>query len=114
MHDIELHVTLCNFLLFRHQVAYIVSILQLVHETIQLEIQTQVFGGKYVRCVRLPCKFHTSLYVLTQFPPIQTVMGSTMWKTPCKLFMLMGVAHKIPNHVCGGINKRCGGFNNSQ
>ena len=75
MHDIELHVTLCNFLLYRHQVAYIVSILQLMHEMIQSKIQTQVFGGKYVHCVRLPCTFHTSLYMLMQFPPIQTVTG---------------------------------------
>ena len=34
-------------------------------------------------------------------------------ETPCELFMLAGIAHKIPNHVCGGINKRRGGFNNS-
>ena len=66
-----------------------------------------------MRCVRLPCKFHTSLYMLTQFPPIQIVTGSAVWKTPCELFMLAGIAHKIPNHVWGGINKRRGGFNNS-
>jgi hypothetical protein len=53
-----------------------------------------------VRCVRLPCKFHTSLYVLTQFPPIRTVMGSDVWKTPCELFMLAGIAQNPKSRDC--------------
>jgi hypothetical protein len=45
MHDIELHVTLCNFLLFRHRAVYIVSICNLCTRQSSLRYKHMFLGA---------------------------------------------------------------------